>query len=320
VSQIKFVQLATFIRFALFLQPKKDFTRDFRFRRRNCSGRFAAQNKGFSLQPSQVQPPEKYSITPPDAAVWKTLKQNLKAITLDLWGTLFDDNHAPSDTIIYSERRQNVLREELLRAGHAVDGEQMKAAYKRAWVYFDELWVQQKSFGAADGVREMLRFLKADLPPEGLSRAVKFFEEVFVGDMPPQLDNSMAAVKKLASVYRLALISDTAWTPGRVLRGALQGYGALDSFRTMVFSGEAGVTKPHPRMFQLALEGLGVKPGECMHVGDLHRTDIAGAKDAGMHTAWICRPMYAGKLQEDASPEVIVRSVRELAERLLSHV
>jgi putative hydrolase of the HAD superfamily len=146
---------------------------------------------------------------------------------------------------------------------------------------------------------------------------VNFYEEVFVGDLPPQLDDSMAAVKKLASVYPLGLISDTAWTPGRVMRTVLAGYGALDAFRVTIFSGEVGVTKPHARMFHLALEQLGVRPEECMHVGDLHRTDIAGAKALGMHTAWICRPVYAGKMQEDAGPEVIVGSVKELAERLM---
>jgi len=270
------------------------------------------------LRPTHQQPSEKFSITPPDAAIWKTLKQNIKAITLDLWGTLFDDNHAPSDTIVYSERRQNFLRDELEHAGYVVDPDKMKAAYKRAWIYFDEMWAQQKAFDAADGVREMLHFLDAKLPPENFSRVVRYFEEVFVGDLPPQLDNSMAAVKKLSSVYPLSLISDTAWTPGRVMRSALDSYGALDSFRATIFSGEVGVTKPHPKMFQLALEKLGVKPSECMHVGDLQRTDIAGAKALGVHTAWICRPVYAGKQQEDAGPEVIVSSVKELADRMMN--
>jgi len=195
----------------------------------------------------------------------------------------------------------------------------MNAAYKRAWIYFDEMWAQQKAFDAEDGVREMLRSLDAELPPENFSRAVKYFEEVFVGDLPPQLDDSMAAVKKLASAYPLALISDTAWTPGRVMRDVLKSYGALDSFRSTIFSGEVGVTKPHTKMFQLALDKLGVRPNECIHVGDLHRTDIAGAKALGMNTAWICRPIYAGKLQEDAGPEVIVSSVKELAERMMDH-
>jgi putative hydrolase of the HAD superfamily len=241
----------------------------------------------------------------------------VKAIALDLWGTLFDDHHAPSDTIAYSERRQNFLRVELQHAGYEVSAEQMKAAYKRAWIYFDELWARQEAFDAADGVREMVHFLDATLPSENFSRAVRFFEEVFSGDLPPQLDDSIPAVKKLAAIYPLALISDTAWTPGRVLRDALRGYGVFDCFRGLIFSGEVGVTKPHPRMFQLALESLGVRPHECMHVGDLHRTDIAGAKAAGLHTAWICRQVYAGKMQEDAGPEVIVKSVSELAERLL---
>jgi len=255
--------------------------------------------------------------TPPDAPIWQTLRREVKAISLDLWGTLLDDQHSPVDTVLYREQRQNFLREELLRQGHKIDAEQMKAAYKHTWKYFDDLWAQQQAFGAADGLREMLRFLDAELPPESFSRVVKFFEETFGTDLPPELDNSMAAVKGLASQYSLGLISDTAWTPGRVLREILERYGILDCFSVLAFSGEVGVTKPHPKMFQLALDGLGVKPHECLHVGDLQHTDIAGARQAGVHTAWILRPLYAGNRQQDAGAEVIVQSVTDLANGLM---
>lgn len=256
-------------------------------------------------------------ITPSDAAIWQTLRREVKAISLDLWGTLLDDQHAPVDTVVYSEQRQNFLREELQRRSYAISSEQMKAAYKHAWNYFDELWAQQKAFGASDGVREMLRFLRADLPAENFSRVVQFFEETFGSDLPPELDNSMSAVKQLSEKYPLALISDTAWTPGRVLREVVKRYGILDCFRVMIFSGEVGVTKPHPRMFQLALEGLSVQPHECLHAGDLQRTDITGARLAGMHTAWIHRLIYAGNEQQDAGPEIIIQSLAELANNLV---
>jgi putative hydrolase of the HAD superfamily len=260
---------------------------------------------------------EEIFLTPPDAAIWQTLRREAKAISLDLWGTLLDDKHTPADTVLYSEQRQNYLRETLQRHGYIIHAERMKAAYKHAWVYFDELWMRQQAFGAAEGLSEILRVLRAELPSSEFWRVTQFFEEKLGADAPPELDNAATAVKKLAARYPLALISDTAWTPGRVLRQVLDHYGILTCFRALIFSGEVGVTKPHPRMFQLALDGLGVKPHECLHVGDLQRTDIAGAKAAGLHTAWICRQVYAGKLQENAGPEAIVKSVSELAERLL---
>ena len=128
----------------------------------------------------------------------------------------------------------------------------------------------------------------------------------------------MPGIQKLAQHYPLALISDTAWTPGWRLREILDEYDILKCFRVLVFSGEVGRTKPHPEMFSRALAGLRLQPQQCLHVGDLQRTDVAGAKSMGMRAAWIYRPQYAGKAQEDHKPDVMVRSVAQLAVKLIS--
>ncbi len=250
-----------------------------------------------------------------DEAIWQNLRREVKAISLDLWGTILDDKHPPADTVAYSEQRQNFLRRELQSCGHDFSPQQMRAAYKRAWEYFDHLWEKQIAFGAAEGLQEMLRYLNAELPPESFQRVQRFFEEAI--QHPPPLDNAVAAVQRLAQKYPLALISDTAWTPGHVLRQIFADYKILDCFRVLIFSGEIGLTKPHPQMFHLALNGLGVQARECLHIGDLQRTDIAGAKAVGMHTAWIRRPVYAGNEQQDHGPDVVVSSVMEAADKLL---
>jgi len=247
--------------------------------------------------------------------VWQKLRREVKAISLDLWGTILDDKQSPSDTILYSERRQDFMREELARCGHHITAEQMRDAYKAAWQHFDDLWGKQIAFGAAEGLRAMLRALNADLPPESFAHVEQYFEEAYQDPAP--LEGTIDAVQRLAGKYPLALISDTAWTPGRVLRQIFTRYEILDCFSALIFSGEVGKTKPHPQMFQLALDGLGVQPQECLHLGDLQHTDIAGANAAGMHTAWIHRPVYAGEEQRDFKPTVIVKGVKEVAEKLL---
>ncbi|MGH7595781.1 MAG: HAD family hydrolase, partial [bacterium] len=231
------------------------------------------------------------------------------------WGTILDDKQSPADTILHSEARQNFLREELQRCGHNISPEQMRAAYKRAWEHFDDLWAKQIAFGAEDGLREMLRALNAELPKESFERVARYFEEAHQAPQP--LDGTLEAIKKLAKKYPLALISDTAWTPGRVLRQVFAQYKILDCFRVLIFSGEVGITKPHPKIFRLALAGLGVQPQECLHIGDLQHTDIAGAKAVGMHAAWVRRPVYAGNEQPDYGPDVVVSSVMEAAKKLL---
>ena len=60
--------------------------------------------------------------------------------------------------------------------------------------------------------------------------------------------------------------------------------GLLEHFDTVVTSAEAGVPKPEPRAFLLALERLGVAADRALHVGD-EETDERGAHAAGMHFA-----------------------------------
>jgi putative hydrolase of the HAD superfamily len=252
---------------------------------------------------------------PADEIIWKNLRHEVKAISLDLWGTILDDKQAPSNSILHSERRQNFLQKALQSHGYEIEPEQVRAAYKQVWKYFDDLWAKQIAFGAADGLREMLRYLNADLPEESFEQVLRYFEEAHQDPQP--LDGALEAVQKLAEKYPLALISDTAWTPGRVLRQIFAQYQILDCFKVLIFSGEVGKTKPHPQMFQLALNGLGVQPQECLHLGDLQHTDIAGAKAAGMRAAWIHRPVYAGAEQKNHAPDVVVSGVKEMMTKLL---
>ena len=50
----------------------------------------------------------------------------------------------------------------------------------------------------------------------------------------------------------------------------------------VVVSGDEGVHKPDPRLFEITAERLGVKPQECVYVGDHPVNDIQGALSAGM--------------------------------------
>jgi putative hydrolase of the HAD superfamily len=62
--------------------------------------------------------------------------------------------------------------------------------------------------------------------------------------------------------------------------------GVLDE---TVFSCEVGVSKPDPRIYELACERLGVEPAECLFVGDGANDELPGAERVGM-TALQLRP------------------------------
>lgn len=57
-------------------------------------------------------------------------------------------------------------------------------------------------------------------------------------------------------------------------------------FDAVIVSAEVGAEKPNPRIFEAALEAVGVEPCEAVHVGDDRRNDIWGAREVGMD-AWL---------------------------------
>jgi len=50
---------------------------------------------------------------------------------------------------------------------------------------------------------------------------------------------------------------------------------------------EVGAAKPHPDMFQAALQKAGVAAHQIVHVGDDPEHDIRGAREVGMRTVWM---------------------------------
>jgi putative hydrolase of the HAD superfamily len=64
----------------------------------------------------------------------------------------------------------------------------------------------------------------------------------------------------------------------------------LDAYvDTLVVSEEAGVAKPDPAIFRLALDRLGCAADEAVMVGDSWSADIAGARAAGIRAIWFNR-------------------------------
>ena len=93
-----------------------------------------------------------------------------------------------------------------------------------------------------------------------------------------------------AAGYRLAMVSNTPWgSPGVLWREELKRLGLDPWFDAVVFCTDAGVRKPAPPIFQLALAQLRVEPHECLFVGDDPRWDLAGPQALGMDTCLIDR-------------------------------
>jgi putative hydrolase of the HAD superfamily len=73
---------------------------------------------------------------------------------------------------------------------------------------------------------------------------------------------------------------------GRRFVDELRESGFLEFFEVLAISCDDGWLKPHPALFQRALDDLGVAPVEAVMVGDQLRADVMGAKALGMIAVW----------------------------------
>jgi HAD superfamily hydrolase (TIGR01549 family) len=203
----------------------------------------------------------------------------LRAVTLDFWDTLFGWNLDPA----YGQRQVERLADELSQLGEARAELEIRVALQRAYEWFDRIWIgEHRTPGAAETLGVVLATLAVSEPGETLARLATFFEELVLEVQPELLSGVSKALPQLAAHYRLALIVDTGFAPGKVLRELLSRHGLLDLFACAYFSDEGAWSKPDRRVFAGVLEELGVDAAEAVHVGDSARTDVAGAKAAGM--------------------------------------
>jgi putative hydrolase of the HAD superfamily len=82
---------------------------------------------------------------------------------------------------------------------------------------------------------------------------------------------------------KLGIVSN-AFDPPALLHRDLDELGIASRIDIAVFSSEVGKRKPHPAMFERALEALGVEAGRTLFVGDSLAGDIGGAAALGMST------------------------------------
>jgi HAD superfamily hydrolase (TIGR01509 family) len=83
--------------------------------------------------------------------------------------------------------------------------------------------------------------------------------------------------------FKLAVVSNSEGT----IEQMLVEIGLRDLLSAVVDSSVVGFTKPDPRIFAVALERMGVAPGEALMIGDSPSADVDGAHAAGIRAALI---------------------------------
>jgi len=200
----------------------------------------------------------------------------LRAVTFDFWNTLVSEN-AGGDT------RLAAWLGSLTSHGHRVEQATLERTMTDLWGWFNARWEGNEVVGPEELAGQTLAFLDVEPAPALLEEMVASLHD---GHDPETMQVSPGigdALEGLRSAgLRVGIICDVGFTPSTTLRRYLDHHGLLGHFDGWSFSDEVGCYKPDRRIFAHAAGSLDLPDDTAFaHVGDLRRTDIAGARGAG---------------------------------------
>ena len=98
------------------------------------------------------------------------------------------------------------------------------------------------------------------------------------------MDQAREVLHYVRQKYKTGLITNG---KNLVQHGKIDQLAIRDAFDFIIVSEEAGVKKPDPLIFEMALERLQLSAEECIYVGDHPVNDIEASASVGMNPIWI---------------------------------
>lgn len=152
--------------------------------------------------------------------------------------------------------------------------------------------------------------LRGELAPALVSDLYECYWQSFYTHMRPH-PQLHQVLEKLSPSYKMALVSNHTTLPQLKKIEILN---ISHFFPVVITSEEAGVEKPDPQIFNLALERLEVSAKESIFIGDSLRGDIEGAAQLGMRT--IHTVEYIGRKSESSPADHTIRTLPDLLDVL----
>lgn len=204
----------------------------------------------------------------------------LTAVTFDHWNTLvFED-----DVANLSHRRIDAWVARLHEEGHPIDPELLRGTFATTWEAFTVDWHAGVQRTGADAARHALSILDLPITDELHGELVDHFVDVGKHvdfNLTEGIEDLLRTLKDAG--LKIGIICDVGFTPSSHLRDHLERRGLLQYFDGWSFSDEVGFYKPAKEIFDHALSTVGdPDPSTVAHIGDLRRTDVAGALAMGM--------------------------------------
>jgi FMN phosphatase YigB (HAD superfamily) len=161
-------------------------------------------------------------------------------------------------------------------------------------------------------VDTIVRLADVQVPDSEKNKIAQYCDNIALQFRPPLVPLVTEVLEQLSSKYTLAVICNTGWHSGRIVRQLLEGYHLPGYFSHLTFSDEAGIAKPHKQIFEYTLEKIGFDARDSVHIGDSEYSDIVGAKEAGMKA--ILFTEVNDKYRDNNTADIVVNDYNDFAE------
>jgi HAD superfamily hydrolase (TIGR01509 family) len=148
----------------------------------------------------------------------------------------------------------------------------------------------------------------AGLPEHRWSAADAAWRRHYSGFRPKLISGARRVLTAVGRRYKLGLV--TSGDRDRVLR-QLREFRLTKSFHARVCSGDTEHKKPHPGPLNFALQCIGLKPANCVYVGDSPE-DVQMAKSAHVPVIGVLGPFPTEKRLRAAKPDLLLNSIADL--------
>lgn len=235
----------------------------------------------------------------------------IKALAFDVNSTLIDILTDESLEEIY-----RTARHFLTYQGIDISRDDLSSLYFR--LMKEQLAVSSETYPEYDTI-DIWRTILAqnqtsysrNLPPDPWRALPLFLAQMVRGISRKRLQlypNVLEVLEKLRSRFPMAIVTDA---QSAFASGELHQVGLTDYFHPIVVSGDYGYRKPDARLFQKALEGMGVAAEETLFIGNDMYRDIYGAQHAGMKAVLFNSPQ-GDKSYPNTAPDFTIVDYREL--------
>lgn len=199
----------------------------------------------------------------------------LRAILFDLDDTLFDHRQCARTalTAVYSSHTCFARTAfDAFERAHAEHLEALHVQVVKGDVHIDAARIER--------FRRLLAAAGGD--ENDAARAAAEYRVAYVKARTP-VPGARALLERLRQHAPIGVVSNNLLAEQRE---KMQQCGLTPYVDALVVSEEAGISKPDPAIFEIALARLHAAPGEAVMIGDSWAADVEGARAAGIHAIW----------------------------------